>query len=60
MSDVILIEVSDGVAVVTLNRPDARNALNSELRRAVPRTMRDLDADPDVRAVILTGADPAF
>ena len=60
MSDVILIDVADGVAVVTLHRPDARNALNSELRRAVPRAMRDLDADPDVRVVILTGADPAF
>jgi enoyl-CoA hydratase len=60
MSDVILTDVADGVAVVTMHRPDARNALNTELRRAVPRTLRELDADPDVRVMILTGADPAF
>ncbi|MFP5488772.1 MAG: enoyl-CoA hydratase, partial [Acidimicrobiia bacterium] len=60
MSDVILTDVADGIAVVTLNRPDARNALNTELRRAVPRTLRELDAHPDVRVMVLTGADPAF
>jgi enoyl-CoA hydratase len=60
MSDVLLTDVADGVAVVTMNRPDARNALNAELRQAVPQTLRELDADPDVRVMILTGADPAF
>jgi enoyl-CoA hydratase len=57
---VILTEVRDGVAVVTMNRPDARNALNRELRAAVPAALTELDADPDVHAMILTGADPAF
>ena len=60
MSDVILTDVADGIAVGTMHRPDARNALNTELRQAVPRTLRELDADPDVRVMILTGADPAF
>lgn len=60
MSDVILIDVADGIAVVTMHRPDARNALNTELRRAVPATLRELDADPAVRVMILTGSDPAF
>jgi enoyl-CoA hydratase len=60
MSDVILTDVADGIAVVTMHRPDARNALNTELRRAVPRTLRELDADPGVRVMVLTGADPAF
>lgn len=59
MSDVILADVADGIAVVTMHRPDARNALNTELRQAVPRVLRDLDADPGVRVIILTGADPA-
>jgi enoyl-CoA hydratase len=57
---VVLTEVRDGVATVTLNRPKARNALDRELRTAVPATLRELDADPTVAAMILTGADPAF
>lgn len=60
MSDVVLVEVADSVATVTLNRPDARNALNRDLRKALPETMRALDERDDVAAVILTGADPAF
>jgi enoyl-CoA hydratase len=58
--DVVLLEVDGPVATVTLNRPDARNALNKDLRKAIYRTMRDLEADAEVRAVVLTGADPAF
>lgn len=59
-SDVLLLDVTDRVATVTLHRPSARNALNRELRRALHTTVRDLDADDDVDVVILTGADPAF
>ena len=58
--DVVLVDIADGVAVVTMNRPDARNALNTELRTSLPVRLRELDADPEVRAMILTGADPAF
>ncbi len=57
---VILTEVRDGIAVVTMHRPEARNALNRELRAAVPAALADLDADPAVHTMILTGADPAF
>jgi enoyl-CoA hydratase len=60
MSDVVLVEVADRVATVTLNRPEARNALNRDVRRALPAAMRAADADDEVDAVILTGADPAF
>ena len=59
-TDVLLVDRAEGVAVVTLNRPEARNALNVELLRALPATMAALDADDDVAVVILTGADPAF
>ena len=58
--DLVLVEVADGVATVTLNRPEARNALNRALRRALPRTLSDLDGRDDVAAIVLTGADPAF
>jgi len=57
---VLLIDVSDRVAVVTLNRPDARNALSRELLAALPEGIAACDADDDVDVIILTGADPAF
>ncbi|MEO7429611.1 MAG: enoyl-CoA hydratase, partial [Acidimicrobiales bacterium] len=60
VSDLVLVEVADQVATVTLNRPDARNALNRELRKALPTALRELDERDDVAAIVLTGADPAF
>ena len=57
---VLSIDVSDRVAVVTLNRPDARNALSRELLAALPEGIAACDADDDVDVIILTGADPAF
>jgi enoyl-CoA hydratase len=60
MDEELVVEIAEGVATVTLNRPHARNALNASLRSALLRTMGELDADTTVRAVILTGADPAF
>jgi enoyl-CoA hydratase len=56
----IRVERSDLVATVTFNRPQARNALNTDLLRALRSTMAELERDKDVRAVVLTGADPAF
>jgi enoyl-CoA hydratase len=58
--DVVLVEVQDGIGTVTLNRPDARNALNRALRKAIPQAITELDARDDVAAIVLTGADPAF
>jgi enoyl-CoA hydratase len=54
------IDRHDAVAVVTLNRPEARNALSGELIRAMRAAFAELGADDGVRAVVLTGADPAF
>ena len=56
----VLLDVSERIATITLNRPDARNALSSELLRRLREVMLDADADHDVDVVILTGADPAF
>lgn len=56
----VLVETRDRIATITLNRPEARNALSSELLRQLPKAMHQADADPDVDVVILTGADPAF
>lgn len=57
----LLVETSDGVAVVTLNRPEAMNAMSKALRAALAEAFVKLEADPEVRVVILTGAgDRAF
>ena len=53
-------EVGDGVGVITLNRPEARNALSGELMEALDATVVELDAREDVGCMVLTGADPAF
>ena len=60
MPDVALLEVADGVALVTLNRPEARNALSSELIRMLTLLVGEADGRADVHVLILTGADPAF
>ncbi|MEY4391767.1 MAG: hypothetical protein RLZZ544_476 [Actinomycetota bacterium] len=58
--DVVLYEVSEGIATVTLNRPEKRNALNSDVLRLLPQLLARADQDDAVDVVILTGADPAF
>jgi enoyl-CoA hydratase len=52
----LLYEVSDGVATVTLNRPEQRNALSEQLLSELLDAMRRVRDDADVRAVVLTGA----
>jgi len=57
---VLLTEVSDGLAVLTLNRPQAMNALSRELRVELSRTIDALAEDSSVRVMILTGSGRAF
>jgi enoyl-CoA hydratase/carnithine racemase len=57
---VVLVDVADRVATITLNRPEARNALNRAVRKGLPAAIERCDADDDVDVMILTGADPAF
>lgn len=58
--EVVLAEVVDRVGIVTLNRPKARNALNTALRLAIRTAVRQMGEDPGVDVIIITGADPAF
>jgi enoyl-CoA hydratase len=58
--DVLLIETTDRVRTLTLNRPQSRNALSSALRKQFFAALRDAEADEAVDVVILTGADPVF
>jgi enoyl-CoA hydratase len=57
---VLLVERSDGVATLTLNRPDQMNALSLELRRALEDTLTELRTNREIKVVILTGAGRAF
>jgi enoyl-CoA hydratase/carnithine racemase/carbon monoxide dehydrogenase subunit G len=59
-SEKIKVWISDQIAVVTLNRPDNRNAMTYSMWSAVPAIFAALDRNPDVRAVILTGAGEDF
>jgi len=57
----LLIEKDDeGVAVVTLNRPEKRNAVNNQMHKELEDMFADLTNDDEVRAVVLTGAGSAF
>ncbi|MGZ4689764.1 MAG: enoyl-CoA hydratase [Acidimicrobiia bacterium] len=60
MADLVLIDTADRVRTLTLNRPEARNALSVALQREAGAALAAADADPGVDAVIFTGSDPAF
>jgi enoyl-CoA hydratase/carnithine racemase len=56
----LLIEKRNALLLLTMNRPEKRNALNSALTQALLDALRAADADDAVRAVVLTGAGPGF
>ena len=60
MSDAVLTEVEDGVAVITINRPEARNAVNGAVAKGVAGALDELDARKDVSVLVLTGAGGTF
>ena len=59
-NDVVLYHAENGVATVTLNRPDQRNAINPEVCDAIRAAFDQVETDPDVRVAILTGAGKLF
>jgi len=59
-TDPLTVTVDRGVALLTLNRPERRNAYSAEMGAALGAAYRACDTDDDVRAVVLTGAPPAF
>jgi 2-(1,2-epoxy-1,2-dihydrophenyl)acetyl-CoA isomerase len=60
VSDVLLVEHSDAVATITLNRPESMNSLSVELKLALRAALDEAAADSAVRAVVLTGAGRGF
>src|SRR5438046_4633803 len=60
MADTVLFRVEGGLAWITLNRPEARNAINDEMRQALLDALARVAADPVSRAAVLTGAGEGF
>lgn len=60
VNSVLTVEADDGVRVVTLNRPKRMNGVSEELHRRLSEVWREIAADPDARAVVVTGAGRAF
>jgi 2-(1,2-epoxy-1,2-dihydrophenyl)acetyl-CoA isomerase len=58
--ETVRLEVEDGVGTITLSRPEARNALNMQLKTELAEVIAAAARDMDVRSVILTGEGPAF
>ena len=58
--ETILLDVADGIATITLNRPDRLNAFNTQMMRDMIAAFDATDADDSVRAVIVTGAGRGF
>ncbi|MFC7343480.1 p-hydroxycinnamoyl CoA hydratase/lyase [Saccharopolyspora griseoalba] len=58
--DTVDVEFDEGIAWVTLNRPDKRNAMNPALNDEMVRTLDALEADPRCRVLVLTGAGESF
>ncbi|HEY2287473.1 MAG TPA: crotonase/enoyl-CoA hydratase family protein, partial [Streptosporangiaceae bacterium] len=56
----VLTQVDDGVAVITINRPQARNAVNGAVARGLAAAVDDCDGRSDVRVLVLTGAGGTF
>ena len=55
-----LVEKRGHILIVTMNRPEARNALSTEMMRIMTEAWDQVDADPDIRVAILTGAGGFF
>ena len=60
MTDFLKIDRDGHVVTLTLNRPEKRNALDLTMRAAIANAMRELEADAEVRAIVITGGESVF
>src|SRR6056297_1689345 len=58
--ETITVDIEDHVALIKLNRPDARNALNSQLLGELCSALEDADTNDKVRCIVVTGSEKAF
>ncbi len=59
-TDVVLKEIKDGVGVITLNRPDVYNAMNTEVKLLISEILTEFSQDPAVRSIVVTGSGRGF
>ena len=59
-TDHLIFEKENGVAILTMNRPEARNAMSGEMNEAMRNVLAEVELDPSVRCVVLTGAGKGF
>ena len=60
MSEAVLVEARDGVQIITINRPEAKNALNGDVARGIAAAVDELDGNDELRVGVLTGAGGTF
>ena len=60
MGDAVTVEYGDGVIEITINRPEAKNALNGAVRTGITEALAELDGRDDLAIAILTGAGGTF
>jgi len=60
VADAVLAEVADGTGIITINRPEARNAVNEAVARGVAAAIDEFDSRRDIAVLILTGAGGTF
>ena len=58
--ETILLDIRGKVGLITLNRPQALNALNAQIVRELNQALDQLEADPNIGCVVLTGSEKAF
>src|SRR5215207_8729066 len=56
----LLLDIKDGVATITLNRPDVFNAFNDEMSFELQEALKQVEKDKNVRVVVITGSGKAF
>src|SRR5512139_1693391 len=60
MASEVLVDVTDGVMTITINRPEAKNAINKAVAEGIAAAMDKLDSDNSIRVAIITGAGGTF
>ena len=59
-TDHLIFEKANGVALLTMNRPEARNAMSGEMNQAMQEVLAEVELDKEIRCVVLTGAGKGF
>src|SRR5262249_61806149 len=60
VAEAVLAEMADGIGIITINRPEARNAVNEAVARGVAAAIDEFDSRRDIAVLILTGAGGTF